>query len=146
MTIRQVAPAEVLSDWSYYEAHLSRVIAKTDAELWPDDILTCIQRGAMQMWRALEGDAIGVTELQTFPRYKQLLLYAVAGEDASEWLTGADHDLEAFALSHGCTRMEFHGRPGWQKSCRAFGYTTTLVCMKKRIGSDGRRQPADAED
>lgn len=145
MTIRHVNASEVLRDWDHYERRLNDVLRRTDAEYWPDDILSCIQRGTMQMWRAVDGDGIGVTELQTFPRYRQLLVYMVAGKDAQDWLDGADQHLEAFAQSNGCTRMAFHGRIGWIKSCRAFGYETQLVCMRKVVGN-GRRRLADTEN
>ena len=136
-TIRQIPAAEALRDWDMYERQIMRVVERADSPHMPDDILTCIQQGSMQLWRTPSGDGIGVTELQTFPRYKRLLLYMVAGENARDWLTGADQQLEAFAQSHGCTRMVFYGRPGWTKWCPAFGYEPTLVMMVKAV-SNGR--------
>jgi hypothetical protein len=141
MTIRLVDPAEAVRDWiGLYEPQIARVIERADSPHYPDDILTCVQKGTMQLWRTVNGDGIGVTELQTYPRYKQLLVYMVAGENAQDWLTGAHQQLVAFALSQRCTRMEFHGRPGWAKWCRAFGYEHTSIRMKVEIG-DGRRRP-----
>ncbi len=145
MTVRRVPAAEVLADWPYYRERLNSVMERTDAEMRTDDVLTCLQTGDMQMWRSLEGDGIGVTQLQTFPRYKQLLLYAVAGENSQDWLDAGDQQLEAFALSHGCTRMVFHGRIGWDRLVRKYGYDIRLYVMKKVIG-DGRRQQSAADD
>lgn len=139
VTIRQVPAAEALRDWDLYEAQIMRVVERADSPHMPDDILTCIQQGSMQLWRTSDASGIGVTELQTFPRYKQLLVYMVAGENAQDWLTGADQQLEAFALQHNCTRMQFHGRPGWAKSCCAFGYAHSAIVMSKVI-SNGQRQ------
>jgi hypothetical protein len=143
-TIRLVSPVEAVRDWPRYERQILRVIETMDLPQWPDDVLTCIQQGTMQLWRTVNGDGIGVTELQTFPRYKQLLLYIVAGDNAQDWLTGADQQLEDFAQSHGCKYMAFHGRPGWSKWCAAFGYKHTAVRMAKEV-RHGRRQQSAAD-
>lgn len=143
MTIAQVGATEALRDWSHYEAQIMRVVERGDAPHWPDDILTCLQRGTMQLWRTLKDDGIGVTELQDFPRYKQLLVYMVAGENAQEWLHGAHHQLEAFAISHGCTRMEFHGRPGWARWCQALGYEHSRIVMTRRLSNERRHNSDD---
>lgn len=139
MSIRLVPAREALRDWDMYEERLNRVIERADSPHTSEDILTCVQLGTMQLWRAIDGDGVGVTEVQVFPRYRQLLVYMVAGEDARDWLTGADKQLEAFALSQNCTRMEFHGRPGWAKWCQAFGYEHSSIRMKKEIGHGRRR-------
>lgn len=139
MTIRRVGATEALRDWSHYEAQIMRVVERGDAPHWPDDILTCLQRGTMQLWRTLDAAGIGVTELQDFPRYKQLLIYMVAGENAQDWLHGAHQQLEAFAISHGCTRMEFHGRPGWAKWCQALGYEHKRIVMTKELRNERRQ-------
>jgi hypothetical protein len=144
MTIRQVSADEALRDWDFYEERLNRVVERTDSPHGTDDILTCLQLGSMQLWRCVNGDGVGVTELQTYPRYKRLLVYMVAGEHATDWLTGADQQLSDFAISNKCTHMVFHGRPGWAKWCGAFGYVPTLVVMQK-VPEHGRRRSANAE-
>lgn len=145
MTLTRVDPAEAVRDWGRYEAQILRVVERVDAPHMPDDILTCVQLGTMQLWRTVDGQAVGVTELQHFPQYSQLLIYMVAGEHAQDWLIGAHQHLETFAISQNCTRMAFHGRPGWAKWCRALGYTHTQIVMTKVIGH-GQRLTADDQN
>lgn len=98
-----------------------------------DDILTHIQTGRMQLWRTVNGKGIAVTELQSYPRFRQLLVFMVAGEDARDWLAEGHKQLEAFAKSQNCQYMIFHGRPGWEPAVRAFGYDAKQIIMRKEL-------------
>lgn len=132
-TLRRVEPAEAIRDWDWYERQIWRVIDRADGGQTPDDILSCIQRDTMQLWRTVDKRGMVITELQRSPRYVSMLIYMVAGEGLKDWMAGAGQQLEDFAKAHGCSRMEFHGRPGWAKYAASWGYTHLMIRMKKRL-------------
>ena len=100
---------------------------------YPDNILTCIQTGRMQLWRTVNGLGIAITELQDFPRFRQLLVFMVAGEHARDWLTNGHKQLVAFAKSQNCSYMLFHGRKGWERLVRKYGYDDKQIIMRKEL-------------
>lgn len=131
--IRLVPVAEVIADWAYYEPLIRKVMERADSGHVPDDVLTCVQFGTMQIWRIIGDQGMAVTEIIPFTRYRLFLVYMVAGENAQDWIAKGQQQLEAFAKSQNCTRMEFQGRPGWQRYCSKLGYTDTYVRMRKEI-------------
>lgn len=132
-SIRLVYPQEAVKRWPYFLYRLSAVLDRTDLEYSPDDILTALQLGRMHLWQAVRHDAIAVTQVQEFPRYRQFLVYAVAGKDAREWIAQGSHDLDRVAQSTGCDVIAFYGRKGWEKYAQPLGYTQQLVVMRKRL-------------
>lgn len=131
--IRRIRIREAIEDWTYYERQLRRVIEKADSGQSTDDVLSCLQRGTMQLWRSADGTGVALTELQDYPRYRQLLIYMVAGENLSAWMAEGHAALEEFARANACTRIEFIGRPGWEKVLQGFGYNHKLIRMNKRL-------------
>lgn len=131
--IRRIEPGEAVKNWAFYEPLIRSVVERADSGVYPEGVLTCIQCGDMQLWRALKGTGIAVTEIQNFPRYRLLLVFMVAGENAQEWLADGDHQLVAFAKSSGCKYMDFVGRPGWERLCRQFGYDRKQIRMRKDV-------------
>ena len=131
--LRQVPPDEAIRDWDFYEKQIKRVIERADGGQSPDGVLTCVQLGSMQIWRTLDGRGMAVTELQNYPLYRQLLIYMVAGEGLRDWMHEGHQQLERFAKSNNCTRIEFHGRPGWERWAYDYGYTHKCIRMKKRL-------------
>jgi hypothetical protein len=131
--ITLVRPRDVIAEWSYFAPLIQQVIDKVGGGQYADDVLTCVQRGVMQVWRISDDRGMVVTELQTFPRFGILLVYMVAGEHAPDWIAQGQQQLEAFAKSHGCRFMEFLGRPGWERYTRPLGYDHKLVRMRKEL-------------
>lgn len=129
----QVTPQEAVADWAWYDRQIQRVIDAADGGQYPDNVLSCVQFGNMQLWRTFDKRGMAVTELQDFPRYRQLLVYMVAGSGLRDWMQGAHQQLEDYAKSQHCSRMAFHGRPGWAKWANEYGYTHLVICMKKRL-------------
>ena len=133
MRIYRVSPHDALRDWDWYERQINRVITRADSGLTTEDVLTAIQYGRMHVWRSADGKGMGLTELQSFPRYRQLFILMVAGEDMQAWIREGSRVFERFARENACTRMEFHGRPGWEKIAEECGFTHKMMRMKKRL-------------
>ena len=133
MTIYQVSAGEALQNWAFYEKKIKRVLARADSGCTPEDVLTCVQLGSMQLWRDAECKAVGVTEIQTFPLFKVLLVFMVAGEDVRTWLQDGQRQFDSFAKQSGCKYVEFLGRPGWERMLDGFGYGRKMVRMRKEL-------------
>ncbi len=131
--IRRVDANEAVARWSDFEPHVRRVLERLDSGQYPDDVLTAIQFGGMHLWDILDGTGVCVTELQAYSRYRQLLVYLVAGGNARDWIAEGQQQLEAFAKSQNCKYMWFQGRPGWERYCKRLGYSDKLVMMRKAL-------------
>lgn len=131
--LRLMHPADVVKQWGVFEPLVRRVLEHVDGGLYPDDVLTAVQFGSMHLWSILDGQAVCITELQTYPRYRQLLIYLVAGIKAKSWIASGNRQLDAFAKLHNCKYVIFQGRPGWKRYAEPFGYRDEIIMMRKRI-------------
>lgn len=128
-----VPPAVAVAAWGAIEPLIVEVIERAQGGQSPDDVLTCIQTGRMQLWREIDSGTIGLTEILEFPRYKVMLIYMVAGSGARDWIAQGQQQLERFARQHGCKFLEFMGRPGWERLARNLGYGAKLIKMRKEL-------------
>lgn len=131
--LRRIEGAEAVECWAFYEPFIASVIVTANSGQYPDDVLTCVQLGTMQLWRISDDRGIAVTEIQDYPRYRQLLIYMVAGYAAPSWIAEGQTQLEAFAKVSGCKHMLFHGRPGWEHYCERLGYGHKQILMRKDL-------------
>ena len=131
--LRLVPPREAIDRWFHFEPLITRVLDRVQGGQWSDDVLTCVQLGSMHLWDIRDGEAVCITELQNFPRYRQLLIYMVAGEHARDWIASGDRQLTDFAKLHRCKYVVFHGRPGWERYAKRFGYDSKLIIMRKEV-------------
>lgn len=140
--VRRVPTREAVADWlGHYEPLVLLAMAHGHVGQHADDILTHIQTGRMQLWATEDRKGMAITEIQDYPRFRQLLVFMVAGENARDWLAEGHVQLEAFAKSQHCKYMIFHGRPGWEPAVRKFGYDAKQIIMRKDL-SDERRKSA----
>jgi hypothetical protein len=95
-----------------------------------EDIVAEVAAETMQFW-SHEKSCI-VTQIINLPRLKLCFLFLGAGELAGiEILVGL---VTQWARDQGCTRMEFIGRPGWERTfLNRTGWTTTAICMEKPL-------------
>ncbi len=133
MGIRRVAFDEMLLDWDFYEYQIGRVVRRVRAGCDTEHVLTCLQVGTMQLWRDEARKGIAVTEIQTYPLYRVLLIFMVAGRDVRDLLTDGQQQLDSFAKQSNCKFVEFIGRPGWEKLVDGLGYTEKFIRMRKEV-------------
>lgn len=133
MTVTRVSAREALEEWDFYEGMINKVIRRVNGGVSAEHVLTCLQQGNMQLWRDSSRKGIGVTEIQTYPEFRTLLIFMVAGEDARAWLTSGQQQLDSFAQKSGCKYVEYIGRPGWERLLRDFGYTEKYIRMRKEV-------------
>lgn len=130
----QLVPPEVaVAAWDAIEPLIVEVIERAQGGQTPDDVLTCIQTGRMQLWREIRSGTIGLTEIQQFPRHRVMLIYMVAGSGAQDWIAHGQQQLERHARQNGCKFIDFMGRPGWERLARNMGYGAKLIKMRKAV-------------
>lgn len=144
--LRRVSARQAVVGWDSYADKLQTVIDRVNAAHDTDAILAGIQSGAMQLWDIDGGRGVCVTEIQDFPRYRQLLVLMVAGTASADWLADGQEALEGFARNEGCTHMALIGRPGWRRACEALGYGRHMVFMQKDLGNGDVLEAADHDD
>lgn len=132
--LRQVHPREAIQIWDVFEKRIDRVIARNPIGSTAEDILTCVQNGTMQLWLTASGKGVGVTQVISYPQYRVLLIFIVAGEDVQEWLDAGHHQLDSFAQSQGCAHVDFIGRKGWAKLVADMGYNQEWLMMRRNVG------------
>lgn len=84
------------------------------------------------VWNAGKVDAVGITELATYPGLKVCRIVICVGEDHIDWLP-LIVDLEGWAKSFECQAMQNFARPGWERPLKAYGYEKTHVVLEKGL-------------
>ena len=85
------------------------------------------------MWLA-EGEeieAIAITSIEIYPKWKVCLLRYVSG-NMGTILSGSDV-IENWAREQGCARMETHARKGWE---RVSDWDVVQVVLRKELFHD----------
>lgn len=96
-----------------------------------DDVLALVAAGQMQKWEGLT--SIVVTQINQYPRCKELYFFLAAGDmDEVKELYSV---ILAWGRSQGCDRAGFIGRPGWARSfvTKDEGWTTTMSLYTKEL-------------
>ena len=101
-----------------YHRKLARVLARMGGLYMLNDILTAIAEGRMQSF--VEDNCWAITEVQDFPRARQLMIISMVGD-----LADGDALLEqifAYADKVNASLVSAFGRMGWTPSARSRGW------------------------
>lgn len=94
---------------------LATGVAATAGRMTVSDAIDLLQRSEIQLWAAVSGGAIQaivLSEVTQYPRYRALKLFGLAGMDLGE-LSKLVPVLQAFGRDHGCPKIEIvDTRPG----------------------------------
>jgi hypothetical protein len=87
----------------------------------------------MQLW--VHPKAVAVTQIQSLPKFKTLLLVTLGGDDMGEWIDELMALLAAYGREMGCKYAEQWGRKGWLKVSekRGFGAELAFYVMRKAL-------------
>jgi hypothetical protein len=103
-----------------YHRKLARVLDRMGGLYTLNDILTAIAEGKMQSF--VVNNSWAITEVQDFPRARQLQLLAMIGDLAD--LDALHAKILAYADEVNASLLSTHGRLGWLRegSFRRFGW------------------------
>ena len=90
------------------------------------DIIDALFAGRAQLWSS--GASGVITEIEDYPQ-KRVCRYWAAGGELDDLLP-MEADIEAWARSQGCQRMDIWGRGGWS---RQLGFERRGVWMTKDL-------------
>lgn len=76
--------------------------------------------------------AVISTEIGVYPREKALVIGFCAGAEMERWLSYLV-PLEEWAKGKGCTLSEPHGRRGWGRVLKDYGYEEAYTVFRKRL-------------
>ena len=113
-----LSPEDIPYVWEDIEPLLAKVSKHTEGEMLPEDFMTPLEEGLMQLWVAIEEKniiAAMVTQIVPYPQKKTLRVIAIAGSDFKGLYARFNDMIEGFAVRVGCSSMELWGRKGWKK-------------------------------
>lgn len=128
------------------------------AEFWPDvlrlleegrehwewlydshDLFARIYAGVFQLW--LAGDtkwfyACALTQMIEFPKAKVLKFIYASGTPGADNLSQLDFLslIERWGREMGATFAEVHGRDGWKRKLKEYGYATAGQILLRKLG------------
>jgi hypothetical protein len=107
-------------DTASYHRKLARLLDRLGGTYLVDDILTAIAEGKMQSF--VQNNSWAVTQLQDFPRARQLQLLAYVGDLAD--VDALHAKILAYADEVNAGLLSTYGRLGWlrEDSFRRFGW------------------------
>jgi hypothetical protein len=94
----------------------------------------CLDRSA-QLWLISDQAQVvgcGITEIYDTPKGLTCAI-PVTGAASMEHIGPALEEIEAWAKSEGCVRLEEYGRIGWTKALKPYGWRPLSVVMEKDI-------------
>ena len=105
-----------------------------------EDLKPLYMTGDAQLWLIVDGPTNGLlgvvsTEIGVYPRETSLIVGFCAGVDVKRWLHWLG-PLEVWGASKGCTLSEPHGRRGWSRLLKQYGYEEAYTVFRKRIGGE----------
>src|SRR3990167_9338856 len=114
-----VPPESVLDIWHEVRTSINKGLKEGDGNFEEIDILSLLVSGQMVLWRC--GESALVCQIIVFPRKRICHVLVLGGEDMSLWMPHVGQ-LELWAKSMGCHRIEELGRQGWTKVLKEHGW------------------------
>jgi hypothetical protein len=128
-----IQPYEVLSVWPKVRPLIQKAIdTEAGPHLSAEDVLNQLIYGKQQLW--LGEHAAIVTELQTFPQCKSLVLTFCGGDNINTWFQDAYAKIESWARLMECDEVLVVGRPGWEAMFKDFKkiHVTLRLALKEK--------------
>ena len=114
--------------WPQIYPLLDKCHRYSNGEIETQDFLDMIVEGNMHLYIATVDEVIiaaMLAEFVMYPRKKIMRIVAIGGEGMDKWMKFFP-DLEATALSVGCTGLEAWGRKGWERILKDWDSTYTV--------------------
>lgn len=119
--------------WPEAKPMIERALAETGDEYNVDDIKHDIITGSMQLWGVYNSKAlVAVWVTSIIDNGKNLAVLFAGGGDMHDWLHLSEM-LFDWGRANGCTCCEVHGRVGWEKVLRPFGFERRKIVLNKTL-------------
>jgi len=99
-----------------------------------NEIKEDIDKNRMQLWAIFENNGEMKAAFVTTIAYagKVLLIFFAGGEDMKNWLY-LFHELMRWGKDNGCTSCEVHGRLGWDRALKPYGFRKKKIVLEKDL-------------
>ena len=134
VSLRAAAPAEASVMFAQIAPWVSEAIEDFGTCWTLPDVRARLADGTLQLWLIKDGArSIGIicTEVYDTARGKTCALPIVYCEDMAASIAGVLTDIEAWARSIGCVRLQGEGRRGWERALRPLGWKTITTQVEK---------------
>ena len=124
----------VPSRWAEVEPYVARALVKGASLSSVEAFKASCEDRTRQLWVIREDGATTgciITEVYDTAKGLTCALPVAAGMDRH--IDPGIACIEAWARAEGCVRMEFSGRPGWQRRMKAAGWTPLTVTLEKEL-------------
>lgn len=137
ITIEGIQSADAPAVWPLVQEWVADACEYSDGSLGAADVLEQVKEQEQQLWlvrMAQEPVAAMTTRVCVRPSGKRVLeVVTLGGALMDDWLANIVALLKLFAVEHGCVTVEAHGRRGWAKALKQFGWDERSVTVAMEI-------------
>lgn len=131
-----LGPDQIMNFWPFVKEELEKVPHIWKSWWTLDYLLERALNGNIQMWGMGTGGTIYLvlfTQICRYPAGNILQLFLMFGSGLKVALPQIAASLEFFARQNDVISVEVHGRPGWARLLREYGFVQERVLMSRKI-------------
>jgi len=137
MRLIPIHPDNLKKAWNDVEGYITRGLEYADGKYTLSDVKQMILDQGLILWVVYndeEKKAQGcvLTEIFDYPQSRCLMIFLVSGDNFDKIVTLLP-DLMEYGKGRGCARLEFYGRPGWEKVLKAQNFEKIHTVMRLKI-------------
>jgi len=148
LMVTMIPPEGLPKVWWQIDALFEKLDPVANGRIERVDVLQDLQSGKQQIWVSFDEAGIIHSFMTTMivqrPTGRTLVMYACAGDRVEDWYGTMHEMLNRYAFDYGCVRMEWNGRPGWERFLKEFDYKKLFVtCERDVVIPEEYRQAAE---
>lgn len=122
--------------WPLVRQFIEKALTKGYGEYDSDDIHTLLEDGKAGLILAVVGDNVAagivVTTIEK-PALREMVILTAGGEHLDQWLPDIMGTFDVLAAEQQADVISIHGRSGWVKKLKQYGYEPIHTTVIKRI-------------
>jgi hypothetical protein len=122
--------------WPEVVGYIEDAAATTNGKYKAQDIYDDIQRGVYVLWIIVENDAIIgalTTRVAVYPNRRSMSIDWIGGTRLEELLPKFHPVMQKYAKDNKCTYLEGHGRGGWARKLKSYGWKTDHIVYNMEL-------------
>lgn len=131
--LEAITPDRLEKVWPEVVVWVVKACETSNGRYMAADVKRLIANKSFQLWRAKDGESIGVcvTEIIDYPHKRYCRIVIGTGTGRDQW-QGYIKEIEAWARSRGCHGMESIAREGWWRAFFKFlGWKKTHIYIER---------------
>lgn len=112
--------------------YIGQALRKGKSQMLPSEVVEAIKRGIMSLFFIETGGDIAGC-LVTMVSKKTLTVVSLYGEGMSIWLGEVIDFLRGLAKDSGCNMVVCHGRSGWERELKKYGWNRMYITMGMEV-------------